>query len=467
MPARDGTAWIMPALALVAAVTAARLILLAFDRTDPFVDEVQYWLWGQSLDWGYYSKPPLIAWVLRAVTDLAGSDAPFWLRSPGAVLHGVTALILAGLAARMYGAGAALWVAAGYVTLPMVTVGSLLFSTDTVMVPFLAAALWFWHRAATGGRVGDAALAGACAGLAALAKYAGVYLLPGLAVAALLSPAWRVPLRHWGMFLATFAIVLSPNVLWNLSHDLTTLAHTADNAAWVRGGVSPSPLALARFWAEQFAVAGPLVAGAFVLALWRFRPGDRALAGFAALVLAVVSVQALLGGANANWAVVAWLPGTVVAMVAMSVRLRVASLAVNGAVALALPILTLFPTAGPEGNPLLQRWLGRADLSRQIIAAAGEVPIVADRRDVLADLFYTGRGQGLVIYARPYAGRPRHYYEQMHSLPAGLTGDVLLVSDQAGPCALAPPQPLSTDSGAYAGSGLSVWRVKAACLYAN
>jgi 4-amino-4-deoxy-L-arabinose transferase-like glycosyltransferase len=88
--------WFAPALALVVAITVARLVLLAFDRTDPFVDEVQYWLWGQTLDWGYYSKPPLIAWVMRGVTDLAGSDAAFWLRMPGAVLHGVTALLVSG-----------------------------------------------------------------------------------------------------------------------------------------------------------------------------------------------------------------------------------------------------------------------------------------------------------------------------------------------------------------------------------
>lgn len=457
--------WFAPAFALVAAVTVARLVLLAFDATDPFVDEVQYWLWGQTLDWGYYSKPPLIAWVMRAVTDLAGSDAQFWLRMPGAVFHGVTALLLGALAARLYGAGAAVWVAVGYVTLPMVTVGSLLFSTDTVMAPFLAGALLVWHRAATGGGWRDALLAGVFAGLAALAKYAGVYLLPGLAVMAMLSPAWRVTWGQAGAFLAAFAVVLSPNVLWNLGHDLTTLSHTADNAAWVREGARFSVLSLARFWAEQFAVAGPIVAGAFVVVLARFARPDRALAGFAVLVLGVVSVQAFLGGANANWAVAAWLPGCVVATAAMTRRWRMVSLAVNGTIALALPLLTIFPTAGPAGNPFLQRYLGRADLSRQIIAAADGLPIVADRRDVLADLFYTGRGQGLTILARPHEGRPRHFYEQVHAMPAGLAGEVLLVSDDPGPCATTPPEPLQADESAYDGAGLSMWRVRAECLH--
>jgi 4-amino-4-deoxy-L-arabinose transferase-like glycosyltransferase len=136
--------WFARTLILVAAVTAARLILLAFNRTDLFVDESQYWLWGQNLDFGYYSKPPLIGWVIRAVTDLAGSDSPFWVRAPGAILHAATALILAALASRLFGPRAAFWTGISYVTVPFATVGSLLMSTDTIMAPCYAAALYFW-----------------------------------------------------------------------------------------------------------------------------------------------------------------------------------------------------------------------------------------------------------------------------------------------------------------------------------
>ena len=57
--------WLWPALIGVGAITLARIILMAFNRTDLFVDEAQYWLWGQDLAFGYYSKPPLIGWVIR------------------------------------------------------------------------------------------------------------------------------------------------------------------------------------------------------------------------------------------------------------------------------------------------------------------------------------------------------------------------------------------------------------------
>ena len=136
--------WLGPVLALVLALTGLRIVALWHDSTDLFVDEAQYWLWGQSLEFGYYSKPPMIGWVIRLVTELAGSDARFWVRLPAPILHGMTALVLATIAARMAGRQAAIWVAAIYLTMPMVAVGSYMISTDTVMFPFLATALGAW-----------------------------------------------------------------------------------------------------------------------------------------------------------------------------------------------------------------------------------------------------------------------------------------------------------------------------------
>ena len=81
-------------LAGIAAVTLWRLALLPFDARDLFVDEAQYWFWGRELAWGYYSKPPLIGWLMRLSTAI-GSDAPFWLRAPLPLIHAATAVVVA------------------------------------------------------------------------------------------------------------------------------------------------------------------------------------------------------------------------------------------------------------------------------------------------------------------------------------------------------------------------------------
>lgn len=474
----DSRGWFGPAAALVAAVTALRWALLAFDRTDLFVDESQYWLWGQSFEFGYYSKPPLIAWVIGAVTGLAGSDAPFFIRLPGAALHGATALILGALAARVFGRAAALWTVAAYLSLPMVAVGSLLISTDTVMAPFFAAALLFHRRLSEAGAARWALLAGAMAGLAFLAKYAAVYFLLGAALGALVWPAFRIGWRNGGLMVLAFALVAAPNLAWNMANRLATLSHTVDNVGWLRED-SPlaglNPAGMAEFLASQFAVMGPVLFGALVLALRR--PGVwgtrwHGLPAFILPALAIVTFQALMEKAYANWAASAYFAATplVVAYLLDRPLWLKAGVGLNALVCVLLPLLTLSPwTSFGLSEPPLSRYLGRADLSRQIITlaeASGTGVIVADRRDILADLFHTGRDSGLDFFAVPPAGRPENHYEQRHALPPGTPGPVLFVGRLPKACApLAPTQPLTT-TGSWQGVHLSATLIEPGCLNA-
>lgn len=470
--------WFRPAAALVLAITAARLIALAFNRTDLFVDESQYWLWGQSLDFGYYSKPPLIAWVIRAVTDMAGSDAPFWVRMPGAVLHGATALILGAAAARLWDGRAAFWVAASYVTVPFATVGSLLISTDTIMAPLYATALYFWLRASGDRSARFATGAGAAIGLAFLAKYAAVYFLLGAGLAALLVPAARIGWANALWLVLAFAVVSVPNVIWNLTHDLTTVSHTMDNVGWVRNDsllAGLNPAGLAEFLLSQFGVFGPILFGAFLWTLpgaWRAGGVGRALLLLSLPVLLIVCVQALAEKAYANWAVATYFAGTLLAvrlLLDRAPRLLPASLVLNGLIAVALPVLTITaPAPGWRGAPLMKRYLGRADLSHQIIGAArseGVTGVYAEDRDLLADLHYSGADAGLAYYAPRPEGRPRNYYEQTFPLPDA-PGRVLYVLAAAPLCdgkALVPVAQFSTAGGAYAGRTLAGYVLPGGC----
>ena len=35
-------------------------------------DEAEYWAWSRQLDWSYYSRGPLIAWLIRLATECSG-----------------------------------------------------------------------------------------------------------------------------------------------------------------------------------------------------------------------------------------------------------------------------------------------------------------------------------------------------------------------------------------------------------
>ena len=53
-------------LLLILLVTTLRTAAIAISPLELGVDEAQYWLWSKTLDFGYFTKPPMIAWIIGA-----------------------------------------------------------------------------------------------------------------------------------------------------------------------------------------------------------------------------------------------------------------------------------------------------------------------------------------------------------------------------------------------------------------
>src|SRR5688572_7253313 len=77
------------AIAITLVAGLVRLIIAAL--TPLFPDETYYWEWSRHLATGYFDHPPMIAWLIRAGTLLAG-DTPLGVR-----LFPVIAGVVAGL----------------------------------------------------------------------------------------------------------------------------------------------------------------------------------------------------------------------------------------------------------------------------------------------------------------------------------------------------------------------------------
>jgi lipid A galacturonosyltransferase RgtD len=458
-------------LAGIATITLWRLALLPFSTAELFVDEAQYWFWGQELDWGYYSKPPLIGWLLRLSTTI-GSDAPFWIHAPLALIHAGTSLVVMATGRRLFTNRAGALAGLAFATLPGVALASLLVSTDTPMLFFFAAALHAFVRLGERSSVPWALMLGAAIGLGLLSKYAMVYFPVSAAIAALLVPAARIGWRDAGLAGLVALAVVSPNIWWNLSHDLTTLQHTADNADFE--GFRLEWAKLLEFWAGQFAVSGPVLFGAFLVTLGtaRRQPATAFLALMALPTLAIVTAQAILSGANANWAA----PGHIAAvllgisLLAWHPRWLTASFAINGFLSLSLPVLVIFADTLRigSGNLLMDRYVGMAAVSHRAeeIARREDLDtLVAGNRALLADFFYTLRDSGLTIYAEPPEGFPEHHYAQAHPLPGG-PGEVLFISRRARPpqaCGEATPiETWETTEGFFVGE-IGAFRLPQSC----
>ena len=442
------------ALIIVLALTALRVAVLFLTGLELYGDESQYWTYAEEAGLGYYSKPPMIAWLIAATTALAGAtEAGVRLSSP--LLHGITALVLFRLAATTHNPRTAFWVAATYATLPGVSFSSLLASTDVPLLACWSVALLALWRLREGGGYGWAVTLGVAFGLGMHGKYATAYFLPCVALAAAVDRPLRQLLatpKPWAA-LAVGILVWSPNLWWNMQHGGATIAHVGENAnvdaeMWKPGEAL-------EFLGAQFGVMGPILFAAFLLRLLRLRsrpagPEEYLLIAFSAPVLAIITAQALLFGANANWAVTAY-PAATVLVVGWLLRRDArrwltVSTGMHGAVLGLLMLFALSPAARSlpgvrDGAARLDGWQAFGDMVSQHAAAANADTVLLDHRFLLAQLWFYGEvpPERLRIWVNNTVS---NHYEMTRAFdPEAPHGRVLYVSrwDDAAPVRLLGP----------------------------
>jgi 4-amino-4-deoxy-L-arabinose transferase-like glycosyltransferase len=303
----------------VLVLTFLRVAALATTGLELHGDEAQYWTWAQRLDFGYFTKPPLIAWIIAGATSVCG-DAAWCVRLPSPILHGLTALAVFWLTRAVFRADSradwiGLWAGAIWITLPAVAYSALLVSTDVPLLLCWTVFLAAW-RSLVDARSGREAwllvlVAGLALGTGLLAKYAMAYALIGIALHMAVDRDARALLRSVKLpaLIGIGLLVLSANLIWNLQNEFATVRHLGDNAN-LKGELF-HPLTALEFLGQQFGVFGPVP---FAILIWRVVALVRGQASraekFLLVVtlppLAVVTAQAVLSRANANWAVTAY-----------------------------------------------------------------------------------------------------------------------------------------------------------------
>jgi 4-amino-4-deoxy-L-arabinose transferase-like glycosyltransferase len=442
--------------AILIAVTALRVFALALTPIDLHGDEAQYWLWSRTLDWGYFSKPPLIAWVIALTTGVFG-DAEWAVRLSAPLGHAGAAAALFALGRRMGGSDVGFWAGLAWLMMPGVWLSSALISTDALLLPLWALALFAAWRFVETRTLAAAAMLGAALGFGVLAKYAMLYFAVGAAIAVVAIPRVRAAAAsaHAWIAPALAMVIVAPNLVWNAGHDFATISHTAANAAWRPqfGDVAEA----ASFITDQLGVAGPIL---FPLALWcawrcwRNAHGDwramddriRFLLAFAAPPLAIILVQAFISRAHGNWAATAYPAAlTLIALhffggAAPSPRVRLGAwMAASVHVAFGCVFLAGFlsPQVADAlglGNALTRSraWEATAALVRSTAQAGSPqgpfTAVLVDNRLVFNDLsYYLRDAQTPPLRMWVLADKPGNQAEQSAPMHPSLGARVLIV----------------------------------------
>tara|TARA_R110001583_G_scaffold194720_3_gene366635 strand:+ start:185335 stop:186816 length:1482 start_codon:yes stop_codon:yes gene_type:complete len=396
---------LMSFIAIVLALSLYRVGVIAHLGLDPYVDEAYYWGWAQSLDWGYYSKPPMIAALIAGSIQLFG-DHLLAIKAPSLILYPATAIVIRQLGCTLFDDRVGFWSGLAFLTMPLTATLGLFVSTDAPLLFFWALGMLLLWRTLQQGTVKQWVGIGVVCGLGLMSKYTMLAFVGSAFLVLLADANGRCQLTRPGPWIGALVAlaILTPNLWWNWQHDFPTLRHTAEITRIGVGGRGWNPDEFVEFVGAQLISFGPLLMAGLLWAFIRPQPGwverrFRFLLLFSLPLLLIVSVQALTGRANGNWSAPVYVSASVlvIAFLAQRAHWKLAMLAVAlnatlGAAVYHWPDIVQLAGKTLNGhNDPYKRARGWSELVTQVrpqLTAHPDAVLVGDDRELLAQLIY-------------------------------------------------------------------------------
>lgn len=247
------------------------MLRLAYIAWTPFAlspDEAHYWDWSRRLDFSYYSKGPVIAWVIAGFTSVFGVNAVA-VRIGAALFSALTTYAL-----YLFGKDAFKSEKIGFYsavilnTVPIFSAGSALMTPDMPFVFFWTASIWCVYKALSENHPAWWLGAGALTGAGFLSKYTMALILPCVLLTMLFTEEGKKALKSpWPYVAATVALLIStPVIYWNILHEELTIKHTLGqinpetNKTGLRLGIE--------FFGSQLALVTPILFVAVAYGIW-------------------------------------------------------------------------------------------------------------------------------------------------------------------------------------------------------
>ncbi|KPJ90985.1 MAG: hypothetical protein AMJ53_12545 [Gammaproteobacteria bacterium SG8_11] len=437
----------MGLLAIVIIVlTAYRIVLWASSDFTLFFDEAYYWGWAQALDFGYYSKPPMLA-LLIALTTSACGDGELCVKAGALAVHPLTALLIFTIGKMLFDARTGFFAAVTYLTMPGIALSSLIISTDVVLLFFWAASMLFFLKALRTDNIWYWAAAGVTGGLGLLSKYNMIVFPLSVFFFLFSAQQHRQQLKRPGAYLAMViaVVVFLPNLIWNAQHGFPTFQHTAEISKL--GQKSLHFDELGAFLGGQLGVFGliffPVMVYVFVRAknVWN-NEAYRFLICFALPFISIISLQAFLGRAHANWATPTYIAGCILVAAFLihhqRIKLWLIAIIINLVLTITVyhwhDIADAFDiklTAKTDPFKRVQGWRDLAKPVEQILAQSPSAILLADTRDTLAQLIYYVKPHPFNAVAWNPHGLLQNHYELVTTMNDKLGKDFIYVTEKA------------------------------------
>jgi len=382
-------------------ITLYRFFVLLTSNVDLYMDEAYYWYWSKDLDFGYYSKPPMIAWIIALFTSICG-DSEFCVKLPALIIYPFTSIIIYFIAKELFNEKIAFWSALSFITLPAVSMSSLIISTDVVLLFFWSLTLYLFIKAIKTDKDIYWILAGFSAGFGLLSKYTMIIFVISVFLYLFFSKEYKKHLKNIKLYLtmALAALVYLPNLIWNYNHHFVSFVHTKEISEIDRDLFHFNKML--EFLGAQFGVFGPIFFGILLYLIFKMfikNESYKLLYFFSVPFLFIITMQSFLSRAFANWAAPTYIAATifVVAYLIYKQRYKLLKTAIGINIALALLfyhyhfLTDLFNIELTSKNDPYKRVLGWEEVAKKLkpfLLKYPNIKLLFDDRKLMSEMIF-------------------------------------------------------------------------------
>ena len=294
-------------------ITLLRIYALYISPIELSVDEAQYWHWSQNIEFGYFTKPPMIAWAIALSTSVFGNEE--WaVRLLSPLIHFCISLILWATSQFAFGAKAGKLAALIWIFTPAASLGGFIISTDTPLLLFWSFSILFIFKLFHNETNLIAILAGISIGLAFLSKYAALYFVIFFIMWWLIYDRNKdLSIKNIFIILLTIMLVASGNIYWNYINEFVTVSHTVSNANLTK--IIFNLTNVISFLSSQLLVFGPIFLLLYIFLIFDcfLKKGKLSLLAFLSFpIIILITIQSFLKISNPNWAITAYISATII-----------------------------------------------------------------------------------------------------------------------------------------------------------